>query len=414
MTIRWITEQLGTSPWKEELVTAPFDVVDVRLLRDAAGNSPALIQEKIAEAQNHLKDGRGVVICCDYGISRSNAIAAGVLARVEGIGLDEALERVIRATGETGIKIDFVQDVRRALGMEQSSTAAPKALILGLDSFVGRAVNALLEIGQGDEAIEQNRALVWNPVLLDAAMQRSGSNRLLFCWHPPGMDTNLAAGQLVTGLRNALEVCRVRKAGLVFLSGQQVFAGHKVAGQVSFGEADTPQPAGAAGDGLFLGEALIKQYAARYDMPTLIVRPPRVYGPGDERPWVLNTMVRKALAGEDITTHRYRNGFPVIELLHVIDLASALSSALETDLTGVLHVSAANSISTHDLAETVMRIAKSSSRLVTAEIPGDFRSVQLVSQIAHAIPEWTPTVRLEAGLAGLVASISQDSLKDKT
>ena len=106
MTIRWITDQLGTSPWKEELFDNPFTVVDVRLLRDASGNSPELVLEKITTAVDNLNDGKRVVICCDHGISRSKAIAACVLSKLKSIGLEEALQQVISATGETGIKVD--------------------------------------------------------------------------------------------------------------------------------------------------------------------------------------------------------------------------------------------------------------------------------------------------------------------
>jgi len=414
MTIRWITDRLGTSPWSKELVSGPHSVVDVRLLRDAAGNPPALIRNKIDEAFRHLEDGRRVIICCDYGVSRSNVIAAGVLARQENISLDESLRRVIRATGESGIKVDLVQDMRRALDISIPEADSPSVLVLGGDGFIGRNLSTLMGNTLGCDAIGQDMDLVWNPVLLDAAMQGSGANRLLFCWHPPGLDTNQAAGQLVSALRNALEVCRVRKAGIVFLSGQQVFSGHRRVGEVSFSEEDEPQPGGAAGDALFLGEVLVKQYAIRYDLPVLIVRPSYIYGEGDERPWLLNTLIRKALRGDDVVTHHYENGSPLIDLLHVSDLAKALSLAMEVGQTGVLHVSSDNRITTRELAKRIVRMAGSSSRLASVEMPGGYRAVRLVSKIRSRLPQWAPTVSLEAGLRRVVAALAQDLLKDET
>ena len=245
-------------------------------------------------------------------------------------------------------------------------------------------------------------------------MDQTASDRILFCWHPPSLDTNRGAGQLVTALRNVLEVCRIRGAGLIFISGHQVFAGHNGKGLVSFCETDIPQPSGAAGDGLFLGETLIKRYCVRYKLPVLIVRPAHVYGPGDERPWVLNTMIRKALMQQEITTHSYKNGAPLLDLIHVHDLARALALAVGKRLTGVLHVASGKSISTHDLANLVVRMARSSSRVVSVKMPGDYSMVRLDSTIEIAIPEWAPTIDLETGLSELIGAVHQGLIKEKT
>ena len=409
MTIRWITDQLGTSPWKEELFDNPFSVVDVRLLRDASGNSPELVLEKITTALDNLNDGKRVVICCDHGISRSNAIAACVLSKVKSIGLEEALQQVISATGETGIKIDFVQDLRQVLGVSLTSATDPNVLVLGLDGLVGRTICKALCTDQLYYNIESNHELLWNPVLLDAAMQQSACNHILFCWHPRGLDTNTAAGQLITVLRNVLEVCRVREAGIVFLSGQQVFSGCREVGLSSYGEADELSPASAAGYGLFLAELLLQQYTKSYGLCTLIVRTSYVYGPGDERPWLVNTLIRKALDGEDIITHRYCNGSPLIDLIHVDDLVNALLLAVQQRLKGVLHVSAKDMITTGDLAEMIVRASGSRSTLTSIDMPDDFRSVCLESRIGTAIPAWMPKVGLEEGLKGLINDFIKDN-----
>ncbi len=414
MTIRWITNWLGTSPWSKELASGSHCVVDVRVLRDAAGNPPSLIRNKIDEATRCLEDGKRVVVCCDYGISRSNAIAAGVLVRKENISLDESLQRVIMATGETGIKVDFLQDLRRALDVEFPRTGDPGVLVLGGGGFVGRNLDALIGNNLGQDYIEQGLDIIRNPVLLDVAMQRSGAGKLLFCWHPPGLDTNRAVGQLVGALRNALEVCRIRKAEFVFLSGQQVFSGHKEVGEGFFGEEDEPQPGGAAGDGLFLGETLVGQYVARHDMHALIVRAPYVYGEGDERPWLLNTLIRKALCGDDVVTHHYRNGSPIIDLLHIRDLANAILLAMKAGLTGVLHVSADSPVTTRELANRIIHVAGSSGSHSAVEMSGDYSTVRLVSNMGGRLPQWTSAVSLDVGLREVVSSMARDLLKDKT
>ena len=404
MTVRWITEYLGTSPWREELELAPDStgIVDVRLLRDTTGNSPILIREKIAEASNYLKRGKPVVVCCDYGVSRSNAIAAAVLAEHMSISFGESLQRVIAATGETGIKIDFVEDLRKVLDTKQLPAFGARALVLGREGFIGHSVSQLIDPVSPFAETGRDQSLIGNPVLLDAAMDEIDADRIMFCWHPPRLDTNLAAGQLITALRNVLEVCRVRRAGLIFLSGQQVFAGHRGHGHVPFREADAPQPEWSAGDGLFLGENLVDQYGKRHDLPMLVVRSSHVYGQGDERPGLIKTFVQKALARQNIVTHHYQNGVPSIDFIHVRDLARALQLADKKKLTGILHIASGNLITTDELARLIVNKADSSSTVARIEMPGNCRMVQLDSMIARTILEWQPVVDLETGLTELI------------
>lgn len=403
MTIRWITDYLGTSPWSDELARGETRVVDVRLLRDAAGNSPTLIQAKIDEAVGYIRQGKPVVICCDYGISRSNAIAAAVLAVDTDISFSISLLRVIKATGETGIKIDLIEDLRRALDVGRTSTSGDGVLLLGAHGFIGRAIYSLGSQNLTRVTAEQEQALVENPVLLDATMDELRCTRILFCWRPPGLDTNSAAGQLITSLRNVLEVCRVRNAGLIFMSGHQVFAGYEGEGQASFSETDTPRPAGAAGDGLFLAETLVKNYSARHNLPFLLVRPTHVYGLGDERPTMLNTLIRKALAQHEITTHLFQNGSPYVDFIHVSDLSRAMKLAIDKKLTGMLHVASGNLISTEKLAELIVSMTNSNSRLSNLKMPGTYSSFSLDSSVANTILGWRPTVDIETGLRELIA-----------
>jgi UDP-glucose 4-epimerase len=274
-------------------------------------------------------------------------------------------------------------------------------LVLGLDGFIGRSISRLIDPASSF-AVGQDQALIENPVLLDAAMDEAGADRVLFSWHPPGLDTNCAAGQLITALRNVLEVCRVRRAGLIFLSGQQVFAGHGGSGPISFSETDALQPAGAAGDGLFLAETLINQYKARHGLTALLVRASHVYGPEDERPGILNTLVNKALARQEIVTHRYQNGAPFIDLIHVRDLARALRLAIEKRLTGVLHIASGNPVATDELARLIVRKLGSSSVVSSIEMPANYSMVQLESTIAGPTLEWRPGIDLETGLSELI------------
>ncbi len=414
MTVRWITERLGTSPWQEQLASGMSGIVDVRHLRDASGNSPIVIQEKITEALNYLKRGTPVVICCDHGISRSNAIAAAILAKDTGITLSKSLRRVIQATGENGIKIDLVDDLRKALGIRQTPMDGSKVLVLGLDGFIGRSINSIINPFSPTVKPGLDQDLINNPVLLDLAMEETAANQILFCWHPPGLDTNRAAGQMIASLRNALEVCRVRQAGLIFLSGHQVFAGYDESRQGPFSEAYIPMPAGAAGDSLYLCETLIKQYEKRHALPMLVVRTSYVYGPGDERPGILNTLVRKALSQQEIVTHCYKNGPPSVDLVHVHDLACALKTAVKKQLTGIVHITSGSPIATDELARRTVQKSRSNSKVVRIDMPGNHRMVQLESTLARTVLEWQDTIDFDTGLSELIEHTRSGALQGES
>jgi UDP-glucuronate decarboxylase len=399
--IRWITEKLGTAPFADSEIKEAYVVLDVRSLLDKSGNSKHSILDKIDRGVEYLTQGEQLVVCCDYGISRSNTIAAAILAQFESISFAEGLQKVVKETGEDGIKIDFADDVRRALGKSVSPDSKNRALVLGVDGYVGRSVSGMMDSHAFSLGAEEDACAIGNPVLLDAILEQNEADRILMCWHPPRLDTNSSAGKLITALRNVLEVCRVRNIGLTFLSGQQVFS----ASQEDVGiydELAVPQPGGADGDALCLAEVLIAWYGKRHSIPTLIIRVPKVYGPGDERPGIVNTFARLAIAGKPIATHRYQNGVPKIDLLHVGDLARALQLTLENNLNGVLHLNSERLVSTDELARLVINIAASSSQTSYVELPSRHRSVQLVSRVAYDQLGWRPRIDLNAGLAELI------------
>src|SRR5690606_27798827 len=90
-------------------------IVDVRDFVDRAGNSPDSIRPKIMAGVQALREGQKTIICCDHGISRSNAFAAGILATFEETSLHEAVRKVILATGESEMRPDVIAAIRRTL-----------------------------------------------------------------------------------------------------------------------------------------------------------------------------------------------------------------------------------------------------------------------------------------------------------
>ncbi|MGB8937869.1 MAG: dual specificity protein phosphatase family protein [Candidatus Nitrosopolaris sp.] len=82
----------GYSECKEGLIDN-FRIVDVRTLVD--GENPLFEYElNIIRVVSYFELGEKVVICCRAGVSRSNAIALGVLVHYFKIDVNEALELI--------------------------------------------------------------------------------------------------------------------------------------------------------------------------------------------------------------------------------------------------------------------------------------------------------------------------------
>ena len=71
-----------------------FRIIDVRMLNDYEGNSNWDYKLNIARVTSYLECNVPVVICCDTGQSRSNAIALGVLVQRFKMGFYDAWELI--------------------------------------------------------------------------------------------------------------------------------------------------------------------------------------------------------------------------------------------------------------------------------------------------------------------------------
>jgi len=75
----------------------PREFVYCRIpLMDGCGNDPGILQLAIGSVATLLCQGIPTLVCCAAGMSRSPAIAAAAIARVEGLDLDECLKMVAK------------------------------------------------------------------------------------------------------------------------------------------------------------------------------------------------------------------------------------------------------------------------------------------------------------------------------
>src|SRR5690606_7462347 len=125
-------------------------------------------------------------------------------------------------------------------------------------------------------------------------------------------------------LRNVAEACARIGASLIYPSSWEVYSAYRTCGLVA-DEATPLHAKGPYGDTKVLAESLVGRFRRSEGLACALLRLGPVYGIGGERPKFVHTFIEKAVRGETISTHRYRNGRPALDLLHISDAAQAIA-----------------------------------------------------------------------------------------
>ena len=154
-------------------------------------------------------------------------------------------------------------------------------------------------------------------------------------------------------------------------------------------------------EGKRCAETLFFDYHRQMQLQIKVVRIFNTYGPrmhpNDGR--VVSNFIVQALRGEDITV--YGDGQQSRSFCYVDDLIEAMLRMMDTpaDFTGPINIGNPTEFTMLELAEKVISLARSRSRLVFRELPADDpRQRKPDIALAKKQLEWQPTVALEDGL----------------
>lgn len=406
MTTRWVTPLLGTGPYMELHPSDPtINVLDVRDIVDKAGNSPKALEKKIKAGQALLSHGKKVVVCCDYGISRSSAIVAGILALVGRVSLDAATEQVIRATGETEIKLDVLQAVRAALGDQiapSTQSAQKTVLITGGSGFIGRPLattlrNDMRVIAPTHKTLDLERG----STPIDVVVGQNDVGTVVHLANPKVYTSNAAMGTSITMLRNTIDVCVARDVPLVFLSSWEIYSGYR--GELIANESLPALPRGPYGETKLLCEAMIEHSRQQSGLRCAVIRSGPVYGPGGDRPKFIYNFLDKARTGEAIVTHRYRNGDPAMDMLYIDDLVNLIAQVVRTGFSGTINAGTGSLTSTYDAAHMLADLVGSKSRVERTCIETDTARIAMDASRAFGTFGWKPAISFLDGISTLVS-----------
>jgi len=208
----------------------------------------------------------------------------------------------------------------------------------------------------------------------------------------------------VIGALNMLELAQKNNAQILQASTSEIYGDPKVHPQKEtyWGHVNPLGPRSCYDEGKRLGETLFMDFHRQFGLNIKIVRIFNTYGPkisiNDGR--VISNFIVQALRNENMTI--FGDGQQTRSFCYVDDMVSGLLKMMATasDCIGPVNLGNPNEITIIELAEMIIRMTKSKSKLVFNELPQDDpKQRQPDIRLAKKRLNWQPTVSLETGLA---------------
>ena len=212
----------------------------------------------------------------------------------------------------------------------------------------------------------------------------------------------------VHGAINMLGLAKRTKARILQASTSEVYGDPKVHPQREdyWGNVNPIGLRSCYDEGKRCAETLFFDYRRQYNMPIKVARIFNTYGPrmacNDGR--VVSNFIIQALRGEDITI--YGKGEQTRSFCYVDDLIRGLEMLMKSEegFTGPVNLGNPAEFTILELAERVLRLTRSKSRLRFAALPADDpRQRQPDISLAMRQLNWEPQVALEDGLKETIA-----------
>jgi len=302
----------------------------------------------------------------------------------------------------------------------------PRALVTGAAGFIGSHLSEyLLDKGYsvvgmdnlltGDVSnIEQlfSRDFVFVKHNVTSYIHLEGELDLLFHFASPASPIDylrvpiqtLKVGSL--GTHNALGLAKAKKARFLLASTSEVYGDPLVHPQPEtyWGNVNPVGPRGVYDEAKRFSEAMTMAYHRFHGVDTRIVRIFNTYGPrmrvSDGR--AIPAFLSQALKDEDVTV--FGNGSQTRSLCYVSDLVEGIFRLMQSDTPDPVNIGNPTEMTIRQLAETIIAITGSKSRVVERPLPVDDPKVRQPDITrARNILGWEPKVPLREGLETTIA-----------
>ena len=216
----------------------------------------------------------------------------------------------------------------------------------------------------------------------------------------------------VLGAINMLELARKDRCRILQTSTSEIYGDPLVHPQTESyrGNVNTTGLRSCYDEGKRMSETLFFDYSRQYGVDIRVVRIFNTYGPymaeNDGR--VVSNFIVEALQGKDITI--YGDGSQTRSFCYVDDTVEGLMKMMEQDYTGPVNIGNPDERTIRELAEMIIRLTGSSSKIVYRGLPADdpVRRKPDIS-LAKEKLNWTPHTSLEEGLRKTIAYFRERS-----
>lgn len=218
------------------------------------------------------------------------------------------------------------------------------------------------------------------------------------------------------GTHKALGVAKAKGARLLLASTSEVYGDPQVHPQKEnyWGNVNPVGPRGVYDEAKRFAEALTVAYRNAEGVDTTIARIFNTYGPRmrlrDGR--AIPAFMSQALSNRPVTV--FGDGSQTRSFCYVDDLVRGLNALLLSDHTGPMNIGNPREMTLEEMAQAVIRITGSKSRIVHRPLPTDDPKVRQPDiTLARKVLGWEPRVGLAVGLKRTVSYFRERLRRDK-
>jgi dTDP-glucose 4,6-dehydratase len=208
------------------------------------------------------------------------------------------------------------------------------------------------------------------------------------------------------GTHNCLGLAKAKRARFLIASTSEVYGDPLVHPQREdyWGNVNPVGPRGVYDEAKRFAEAITMAYHRVHGVETRIVRIFNTYGPRmrveDGR--AIPAFLSQALRQEDVTV--FGDGSQTRSLCYVSDLIDGIYRLMMSDVGDPVNIGNPREMSIRELAEAIIKLTGSTSRVVTRPLPVDDPKVRQPDITrARSLLGWEPQVSLEDGLSTTLA-----------